>query len=100
MEDSSRHLQLRTKLGGIRQIAVVSQRHTAFHMIYDYRLAVAAFISACGGIADVPYRHIAAGQRRELCGGEHIPHETHILMGGYHSVLADGYAAAFLTAVL
>ena len=66
----------------------------------DYGLGVLAGAAAGGAVAAVAYGHLTGGQLAHDVLGEHLVHQTHVLVAGDDAVVVDGDAAALLAAVL
>ena len=100
MEDSSRQLQLVSKLGCIAQISVVRQGHMSFLVIDLDGLAVAPVGGPGCAVAGMAHRHSPLGQPVQRLAGKDLPHQPQVLAGGEYPVVVDHNAAALLSTVL
>jgi hypothetical protein len=100
MEDSSRQLQLVSKLGCIAQISVVRQGHMSFLVIDLDGLAVAPAGGPGSAVAGMAHRHSPLGQPVQRLAGKDLPHQPQVLAGGEYPVVVDHNAAALLSTVL
>ena len=100
VEDRARKLEFRTQLGGICQVAVVSQRHRSLDVADHKGLRIGADGHPRGGIAAVADAHIAPGHRLQHVLGEHVVHKAQLAPFVEHAVVVHRHAAALLAAVL
>ena len=100
MEDGAAQLQLFSQFRRIGDVAVVGQGHAALDVVDHNGLGVGPVVAAGGAVADVAHHHVALSQAAEDCGGEHLAHQTRVLIGPEQAVVSDDDAAALLSPVL
>ena len=100
VEDRALQLQRAAQLGGVHDIAVVCERHAALDVVHDHGLAVRAGLRAEGAVTRVADGDAALAEVLQHLRGEHVLHQTDVLVIGDHAVVVHGDAAALLAAVL
>ena len=101
VEDRTVHFQLVAQLGGIGQVAVVADGHSALAVVQNHGLGVGAGALAAGGIAHMAGGHLGIlRQVSQHARGKYLADQAKIAVAGQHTVHVQGNAAAFLAAVL
>ena len=101
MEDGALHFQLLPELGGVGQVAVVTQGHGALVVLHHDGLGVGPDPAAGGGVADVARGHPRPlGQGGQHLGGEYLADQAHVPVPMKDAVHIQGHAAALLAPVL
>ena len=100
VEDGARQLERASQLGGVGEVAVVSERHAPLLVVDLDGLAVGAAVGAGRAIARVRDRHRRGGKLRQRIGREHLAYESQVLARDEHAVVVHYDPAALLAAML
>ena len=87
--------------GGVDDVAVVGDRHSAVSAVEHDGLRVDDVARSACGVSDVSDGDVGVGQQLQLLVGEHLVDQPHVLViGDLSSGHVDGDARALLTSVL
>ena len=100
MENTSVILELRAKLIGIDQIAVVAKCHAALNMTNDNRLGIAAVRIPAGRIPDMADNDLSLSKSRQILRMKNLMHKSPVLMITEHAVLVHRDSGCLLSSVL
>ena len=99
MENSAPVLVVAAQVLHIDKIAVMGHGKRALDVGEGQGLGVLTLGAAGGGVAHMAHRHSAAQTVQDV-GGEHVPHQPHILMAAQLQAVHSGNAAGLLPPVL
>ena len=100
LEDTAIQLEVTAKLGGIDQISVMAECHTALHMIYDDRLCIDTVCDAGGGVTHVTTGHLSVAQTVELILRHRLADETELTIETEDTLIVYDDTGRFLSSVL
>ena len=100
LEDTALQLEVTAKLCGIDQISVMTECHTALHMIYDDRLRIDTVCDAGGGVTHVTAGHLSVAQTVELILRHRLADETELTIETEDTLVVYDDTGRFLTTVL
>ena len=100
LEDTALQLEVTAKLCGIDQISVMTECHTALHMIYDDRLGIDTVCDAGGGVTYVTTGHLSVTQTIQLILCHRLADETELTIETEDTLVIYDDTGRFLSAVL
>ena len=100
LEDTALQLEVTAKLCGIDQISVMTECHTALHMIYDDRLRIDTVCDAGGGVTHVTAGHLSVAQTVELILRHRLADETELTIETEDTLVVYDDTGRFLATVL
>ena len=100
LEDTALQLEVATELGGVYQVSVMAECHTALHMIYDNRLRIDTVCDTGSRITYMSAGNLALAETVELILRHRFTDETELTVKTEHTLVVYDDTCRFLASVL